>query len=141
MAKNRRRQEHGGILAVDELHGLEGEILEGSKRHELDLHSDPEFESELREVVVDERALDGVFFRNDGSDSEHRRLRRLLRNLLHERSVLDPKTYIEVDDVHEGARSVIQNYLIGGEDREHWDRRNSRKGLEGSDTVHDFHQG
>ncbi|WVZ09989.1 hypothetical protein V8G54_014519 [Vigna mungo] len=140
VAENHWGKEHGGALAVDELHCLKGERLEGSERNEVDLDANPEFESKLPQVFAYQRALDGVLFGNDGGDSEKRRFRGLLRYLLHERSVLDPKADVEVDNVHEGARSVIENHLVGGEDREHWDRRDSGEGLEGSDAMHDFHQ-
>ena len=53
---------------------------------------------------------------------------------------MDAEADVEIDDMHEGARSVIENNLVGGEDREHWDRRDSGEGLEGSDAMHDFHQ-
>lgn len=58
----------------------------------------------LVEILADEAALHGVLLWHDCRDAEEQRSARgLLRDLFHERGVLDPEPDFEIDDVNEGG--------------------------------------
>lgn len=91
------------------------------------MESDLELLSELREVLSDQPALDGVLFRHDGGDSNHGRVRprhvSFLGELFHQGSVLAAEADVEVDDVDEvGAVECFEEGLVSCEVREHRDR-------------------